>query len=306
VEDGNKKMLAYQFKDNLIYKLHPLTSMIFVGVVFVLALIFSHPAFLLGLLISLGVVLGAAGNLMQSRNYIKFSLIMVLTIVLINVLFSRAGTTIIYRGLEIPLIGALEISLEAILYGLGMGLRLLVIISVFCFYTYTVNPDKALRLCGRLGGKSVLAITLSLRLFPLMIKDFQRISEIQRCRGVKLSTGSLWQRAKNTLPIISIILLSSLERSLQLAESMQARGYGSGPRSSYDRDLWRPRDYIIIALSIIALLLGIWSALKGWSAYRYYPILEEISGLDCVLASFIAIILLLPAILNWGGKKWPL
>jgi energy-coupling factor transport system permease protein len=54
VEDGNKKMLAYQFKDNLIYKLHPLTSMIFVGVVFVLALIFSHPAFLLGLLIPVG------------------------------------------------------------------------------------------------------------------------------------------------------------------------------------------------------------------------------------------------------------
>jgi energy-coupling factor transporter transmembrane protein EcfT len=88
-------MLAYQFKDNLIYKLHPLTSMIFVGVVFVLALIFSHPAFLLGLLIPVGVVLGAAGNLMQGRNYIKFSLIMVLTIVLINV---RQGTSCIGLG----------------------------------------------------------------------------------------------------------------------------------------------------------------------------------------------------------------
>ncbi|NLO21895.1 MAG: energy-coupling factor transporter transmembrane protein EcfT [Syntrophomonadaceae bacterium] len=299
-------MLTYQFKDNLIYKLHPLTSIIFVGVVFVLALIFSHPAYLLGLLISVWVVLGAAGNLKEGQSYIKFSLIMVLMIVLINVLFARAGTTIIYRGVDIPLIGALEISLEAIAYGLGMSLRLLVIISVFCLYTYTVNPDKALHLGGRLGGKSVLAITLSLRLFPLMIKDFQRISEIQRCRGVKLSTGSLWQRAKKTLPIISIILLSSLERSLQLAESMQARGYGSGPRSTYDRDLWRPRDYLIIALSIMALFLGICSAIKGWSAYRYYPILEEISGLDWILASFIAMILLLPAILNWGGKKWPL
>lgn len=299
-------MLAYEFKDNLIYKLHPLTSIIFVGVVFILALIFSHPIYLLALLIPVWVVLGAAGNLKEGRSYIKFSLIMVFMIVLINILFARAGSTIIYQGMDIPIIGRLEISLESVLYGLGMSLRLLVIISVFCLYTYTVNPDRALGWGSRLGGKSVLAVTISLRLFPLMIKDFQRISEIQRCRGVKLKTGSFWQRAKNTIPIISIMLLSSLERSLQLAESMQARGYGSGPRSSYDRDLWRPRDYLIIALSIVALLLGIGSALSGWSIYRYYPVLEEITWLDLLLSLILALSLLLPAILNWGEKKWPL
>ena len=57
---------------------------------------------------------------MQGRNYTKFSLIMVLTIVLINVLFSGLGLLLFIEAGN-SLIGALEISLEAILYGLGMA-----------------------------------------------------------------------------------------------------------------------------------------------------------------------------------------
>ncbi len=298
-------MLTYQFKDNLIFRLHPLTQMAFIAIVFILSLIFSHPLYLLALLLSVWVVIAAAGNISEWKKYMKFSIIMVAFIVVINTLVNRAGSTIIFRGPEIPLLGPLDISMEALVYGLGMSVRLLVIISIFCLYTYAVNPDKALRLFSRLGGKSVLAITLSLRLFPLMMKDFQRISEIQRCRGVKLATGSWWERARNTIPIISIMLLSSMERSLQLAESMFARGYGSASRSSYNKDLWRPRDYYILSLTAIALLLGLYSAFRGWSAFAYYPVLEQINPLELLSAGIIALILLVPAILNWGWMKWP-
>ncbi len=298
-------MLTYQYKDNLIFKLHPFTQMTFIGIVFVLSLIFSHPIYLLGLLVSVWVVIAAAGNLAEWKGYMRFSIIMVVVIVVINTLFSRAGTTIIYSGPVIPLIGPLEISLEAVAYGLGMSVRLLVIISVFCLYTYAVNPDKALRLFSRLGGKSVLAITLSVRLFPLMMKDFHRISDIQRCRGVKLTTGSWWERARNSIPIISIMLLSSLERSLQLAESMYARAYGSGPRSYYNKDLWRPRDYLILIVTAVALAVGIWSAVVGWSAFSYYPVLEHLNPPELIGAGLTVLTLLAPAILNWGWMKWP-
>jgi energy-coupling factor transport system permease protein len=279
--------------------------MVFVSVVFVLALIFSHPVYLLGLLISVWAVILAAGSLKEWKSYIRFSLLMAALIVLINVFFSRAGSTIIYQGPGLPLIGSLEVSLEAIAYGLGMSLRLLVIISIFCFYSCAIDPDKALRLFSRMGGKSVLAITLSARLFPLMIKDFRRITEIQRCRGVNLSSGSWWERARNSIPIISIMLLSSLERSMQLAESMYARGYGSGPRSCYERYFWRPRDRFIIVLTMIALLTGIWSAWQGWSSFSYYPVLQPIEHPEVIGAIIIASVLLLPAILNWGWMKWP-
>ncbi|MDD2620161.1 MAG: energy-coupling factor transporter transmembrane component T [Syntrophomonadaceae bacterium] len=298
-------MLTYREKDNLIYKLHPFTIIAFIIIVFILSLLFSSPFFLLGLLLAVVSVIKAAGTLNEWKKYIKFSLTIIMLIMIINALFAQNGATILYRSPHLPLFGTLSISLESLAYGLGMSVRLLVIISVFCLYTYVVNPDKSLRLWGGLGSKSVLAITLSTRLFPLMIKDFQRISEVQRCRGAKLYSGKMWERIKNFLPIISILLISSLERALQISESMHARAYGSGPRSFYHKDLWHPRDFLILIVSAGGLLLGIWSYLKGWSAYAYYPALARYNLNEIIIAIIISISLMFPAVLNWGWMLFP-
>lgn len=299
-------MLAYHEKDNLIHKLHPFTALALVAVITLLALIFSHPVYLVGLLIAVGMVIAASDNLSEWKPYLLISLGMIVAIVLINAVLVRAGSTVLLYGPRVPVLGQIRITLEAICYGLGMGIRLLVIISVFCFYTYALHPDKVLKLFSRFGNKSVLVIILSTRLFPLMIQDVKRITEVQCCRGVKLEQGSRWQRIKNRLPIINVLLLSSLERSLQVAESMQARGYGSGKRTYYSRDLWRPRDFIILFAAASALISGIWAALKGWSGYTYYPRLEKFRLDELKLAVVVVIALIVPAVLSWGWKKWPL
>jgi len=299
-------MLTYREKDNLIHKLHPFTTVAFVGIIFLLSLVFSHPVYLLGLLLAVGAVIIAAGHFEEWKVYLKFSIVMILIIMIINAIFVHVGETVLYSGPHIPVIGKISISLEALAFGAGMGIRLLVIISSFCLFTYAVHPDRVLKLFSQWGNKSVLVMTLSTRLFPLMIKDYFRIIEVQRCRGVKFNTGRWWERAKNILPVISVLLVSSLERSLQLAESMHARGYGSGIRTCYTRDLWRPRDYLVLIAVLLSLMTGIWAAIQGRSSYDYYPRLPAINLADVEIASFIVFMLMVPAILNWGWKKWPL
>ncbi|NLN86235.1 MAG: energy-coupling factor transporter transmembrane protein EcfT [Syntrophomonadaceae bacterium] len=298
-------MLAYREEDNLIHKLHPLTTVVFVAVVFVLALVFSHPVYLLGLLLVIGTVIVGAGHYREWKSYLKFSLVMIAIIIIVNGLFVHVGQTIIFTSPDLLGRGRINVSLEALAFGAGMGIRLLVIISAFCLYTCAVHPDKVMKLFGR-GSKSVLIMTLSTRLFPLMVKDYYRIIEVQRCRGVKFDQGRWWQRARNLLPIVSILLVSSLERALQLAESMHARGYGSGPRTSYSRELWRPRDYLILTTVGVGLVLGIWAALQGWSSYSYYPRLPAIQSADVEMTGLIVLMLMVPAVLNWGWGKWPL
>lgn len=298
-------MLTYRERDNLIYKLHPFTIIAFIMVVFILALLFSAPIFLLGLLLAVVSVIKAAGTWNEWKQYMKFSLSVILLIMLINALFAHNGSTVLYHSPSLPMVGVLSISLESLAYGLGMSVRLLVIIGVFCLYTYVVNPDKALQLWGGLDSKAVLAITLSTRLFPLMIKDWQRISEVQRCRGARLYSGKLGERVKSLLPLVSILLMSSLERSLQISESMYARAYGSGPRSYYHQELWHPRDYIILFISAGGFLLGVWTYLKGWSAYTYYPVLEKFNANEIMAAIIISVSLMFPAVLNWGWMLFP-
>ncbi|ATW27579.1 energy-coupling factor transporter transmembrane component T family protein [Candidatus Formimonas warabiya] len=299
-------MLAYREKNNLIHKIHPFTALSFILTVFLLSLLFSHPVYLLALFCAVGLVIGAAGIVPQWKGYLKFTLSMMVILMMVNALFVHNGATVLLRGPRLPVLGQTQITLEALAYGAGMGIRLLVIISVFCFYTYAVHPDKVLKLFSRWGRQSVLAITLATRLFPLITQDFKRITEIQRCRGVKLTSGSWWEKIKNFVPIMSVLLLSCLERSWQMAESMQARGYGSGPRTSYHRDLWRPRDWLILAGLGLGLGTGLWAVLAGWSAYAYYPRLGKIDLASIKLAGVLMITLALPALLSWGWKKWPL
>jgi len=299
-------MLTYREKDNFIYKLHPYTVISFVLAVFVLSMVFSHPLHLLALLAAVGLLLLASGSWQEWKGYIKLSLTLMIVIILVNAVFARGGSAVLYNGPSLPLVGPVQISLEALAFGAGMSLRLLVITSVFCLYTSVVNPDKVTRLLGGLGHRSVMVISLSTRLFPLIVKDYRRISEIQRCRGVRLYTGKWWQRARNMLPMASILLLSSMERSLQMAESMYARGYGSGVRTYYQRELWHPRDYLVLLMTALGLLLGFWSSFEGWSGYNYYPVLEKFNVSQIVSALLTGIILMFPALLNWGWEKYPI
>ncbi|MGI6066498.1 MAG: energy-coupling factor transporter transmembrane component T family protein [Bacillota bacterium] len=299
-------MPAYREKNNLIHQLHPVTSLVFVGAVFTLALVFSHPLYLLGLFVAEGAVIGAAGIFKEWKSYLKFSIFMIVLLILINALFSRTGATLLFSGPEVPLLGKFKITLEALAYGAGMGLKLLVIISIFCFYTYGVHPDKVLKLFGRWGSKSVLAITLTTRLFPLMTQDFKRIKEVQRCRGVHLETGKWYEKVQNFIPIFSVLLVSGLERALKLAESMHVRGYGSGSRSCYRNDFWRPRDFLILLTLMLSLVLGLWAAFRGWASYDYYPRLTGFQINEIEIPGIISIGILVPALLSWGWMKWPL
>ncbi|KGG81048.1 hypothetical protein Y919_03035 [Caloranaerobacter azorensis H53214] len=296
-------MLVYKEKNNLFYRLHTFTNILYISIILVLSFVFSNPIYLLGLFISIGLVIISSENLSEWNGYLKFSLILIAVIVIVNVVIVKAGSTVLYKGPKIFLLGRMKITLESLVYSVSMGIRLLVVISAFCFYTYGIHPDKLLNLFSKWGNKSVLVIILSTRLFPLMINDYKRISEVQRCRGVKLNTGSIWNRAKNMLPIYNILLLSSLERSFQIAESMYARGYGSGRRSVYKREMFRPRDFLIIISVLLAFIVGLFAFLKGWSNYVYYPRLRSFNSEEIVGAIITTFMLIFPVLLNWGWKR---
>lgn len=299
-------MYTYTEKNHYIYRLHPVTMTLFTGVVFVLALVFSHPLYLLALLLNVILMIISAGIYQNWKSYMRFSLLIIAIIIIVNALFSTAGTTFLWVGPDMGVLGQIKISREALFYGAGMSIRLLVIISVFCLFTYTVDPDRLVGLIGAAGSKTALLLSMSTRLFPLLISDFKRINDIQHSRGVSVSQGSRWARVQSLLPASSVLLLSSMERSMQMSESMYARAYGSGPRSSYQRVLWRPGDFIVNTASVLAVLIGFWAGLKGWARYSYYPVLDPILINHLKTPVSIFLVLLIPVFLNQGWSKWPL
>lgn len=296
---------AYKEKDTFIHKLHPASLLIYTIIAMVMALISSHPAFLLSELAALGMIIICSGNWEEWKIYLKISFSMGLLIILVNGLFGNHGTTEIIHLSGIPVIGKIAIQLETIVYGIIMSIRLIVMMSAFCLYTYAIHPDKALKMASKWGKLSAITITLTTRLIPVMLNDLKRITEVQKCRGLKLDKGNLWRKVSSYFPIISVLILSSLERSWQMAESMEARGFGSGPGTLYSVQVWRKRDTLVSGAVILSFIISVTAACFGWSAYTYYPNLQRIDSKGVVMALFQMVLLMFPVIISWGWKKWP-
>lgn len=257
----------------------------------VFALIFTHPVYLAALLAAVVFMFAVSGSLTVWRAFLRLSFPLIFTIILMNILFSRAGTTVLAQLSGGEGRWLLTFTWEALAYGAVMALRLLVVISSCASFFTLVSGDKMMMLMGKFGPRWALTLNLTLRLVPLMIEDYSRIAEVQRCRGVGPSSGGIGARLRSILPTSSILLLSSLERSAQLAESMYARGFGSGPRSIYQKAVWNKASSRLAAGSLAAVVISIIATIYGWGYLNYYPTLAGIDWLLTLPAALIAVAL---------------
>lgn len=299
-------LFIYTSKDIFLQTLHPLSLLFYLLVLAGGALLLSHPLSLAGLML---VVLGALILAEGYHNWLKslkpFMMIGLLLLI-INSLANNLGNTVLWSFSAPAGLGPVNITLENLIFSLVMFLRLVVIFSVFTVYNLVVNPDQALSLFARAFPRSALLVALAAKTIPSLALRLKRAAEIQQCRGVNLSTGNLIARIKNRLPLIKVLLLSSLEESFNLAESIQGRAYGSGPRSSYFPVPFKLRDYLTLASTLGALTCMAYIFAAGLAQFQFYPGLGRllISKRQLALLLLPSLLLLVPLFLAWGWKKW--
>ena len=95
----------------------------------------------------------------------------------------------------------------------------------------------------------MLAIALATRLVPTLERDAAGLVEALRGRGVEVS--GVRGRAR----LLSPLLAGSLERALNLAEAMEARGYGRPGATRALRPSWSvvDRTALIAAGGLVAI-----------------------------------------------------
>jgi energy-coupling factor transport system permease protein len=295
----------YKEKKHLVYRLNPLAQALWFSSVFFLALVFNHPVYTLALLALVSVMILDTDNLREWRGYLRLSLLMLVMILVVNALFVKAGRTVIYAGPTVPLVGGVRITLEALAYGMAMGFKLMLIMSLLCLFTYSVQPDRFMKLLRPLGGKTVFVVVFSLRMFPLLMQDFNRIMEVQKCRGVLMETGTLKQRIAGIHPLVGVLLLSSLERAFKQAESMVARGYGSGEVTAYKREVWHLRDTLVAWGTVLGLVSGFAALVSGMAFFEYYPRMTRPGPVTVWPAVTMVLGFLTPALMERGLRIWP-
>jgi energy-coupling factor transport system permease protein len=271
----------YTDKDSPVHQLNPLTKLAWVMSLTVLTFILDHPLALLCLFLVTLLPVISAGIRREWASFMKFSLFLCLTIIIINVLFSYHGAHVLWKmPVRIPVVGVPQITLEAIVFGLSMSLRLLTLISAFTIFSLTVHPDDILQsmLKLKVPYKSVLVASLSTRFVPLLMDDAGRIRDLQRSRGLETDRGNILRRIKNQAAVLVPLLSNSLDRTVQLAEAMEARGFGSGHKRSFYKPLKLTGvDRLALTVSLLPVPAGILLRWWGEGVYQYYPSLGKIN-----------------------------
>ena len=259
-----------------------------------MSLIFSHPLYILPLIIAVLIMVLAARVAREWASAMRLALWLGISIIVINALVSYHGSHVLVEApFTLPVMGTPRITVEALAFGAVMALRLMVIISIFTLVNLTIHPDDimAVLLKLKLPYKSVLVTSLSTRFMPCLIEDVERISDGHRARGLELDAGRWFARLKGRAQITVPLLANSLERAVQVAEAMEARAFGTGQKRTFYRDIQiSPMDMATLGFGGLPLALGVFMRVQGYGDCHYYPTMPAISlGYpECVLLLILA------------------
>ncbi|MCZ2260683.1 energy-coupling factor transporter transmembrane component T [Sporosarcina sp. G11-34] len=269
----------------------------------VLLLYFNHPLFLLLIFLFLIALNLTHDRGKEMKKWLPLLLIMSSIIVMLNPFLVSRGTTILFyfRGKQV--------TVEASVYGVVMSLSIVGIIILFISFNLILNGNKFLYIFSRVLPKLAFLSMLAIRFVPLLRVRLGEITDVQRIRGIDMRSGSIWNRAKSGMILLQILLTWSLEEALETANSMEARGYGIGKRSSYLPFQWERRDVgwlLIIWLLFIACLLG---GVLGYGKIFIYPELGTLQfyALDWVLLGCLLILVAFPLLVEGREQmRWKL
>ncbi|MBE6141795.1 MAG: energy-coupling factor transporter transmembrane protein EcfT [Erysipelotrichaceae bacterium] len=144
-------------------------------------------------------------------------------------------------------------------------LRLVMMLCITMILTSTTKPMDLTR--GLEWGMTPLkvvrfpaheiamTISIALRFIPTILEETKRIMKAQESRGVDFSHGSLKNKFRAIISLIIPLFVSAIERSEELANAMEARGYD--PRSKRTHFQKLQFHFIdIIGLFIVLVIFG--------------------------------------------------
>lgn len=188
-------------------------------------------------------------------SFVKLGVFLFALAIPFNALSIHIGRIVLFQLPEgWPIIGG-AITLEAVVAGAVSGLTLLTILVVFAAFNAVVDHYQLLRATPSFLFQAGVVISIAITFVPQMVLSAKEIRQAQRIRGHR------FRGLRDLLPLVIPLLANSLERSIQLAETMEARGFGSAVSLPSRRRA---------TLSQLGLLAALVCVLVGLSLLAFY------------------------------------
>ncbi len=260
------------------------------------ALSAEHPLVLaaLAVVVLAGAAAGGVGR--EVGRIVAWMVPWAVVIAFVNMLVVRDGLTVLARLGELPPFGQVDLTLEALVYGALFGTRLLLVAAAFAVFTVAVDPDDLLRVMRRASVRSALAATLAVRLVPVLAADAARVEEARRCRADGGGEG-----AGARLAVLRAVASGALDRALDVAATLEVRGYGASRRRGGGSGRpWSRHDQAFLGSAVVVAALAIAARAGGLATFGTYPELHSGCAAEAVALS---IAYMLVALLPFADRR---
>lgn len=282
---------------------HPFINLIYFVFVIGFSVVSMHPvslciSFITALLYSV---------VLEGKKAVKFMFIFMLPLMIlaavVNPLFNHQGMMILaYFPSGNPL------TFEAVVYGFASSAMLAAVMCYFFCFNIIMTKDKLTYLFGRIIPSVSLVFTMTLRFVPKFSAQLKQVVSAQKAIG-NFGDSSVKKRAKQGLSVLSVMTTWALENSIETADSMKSRGYGTGKRTSFSNVRFEKRDGFALCFMIVAGAYAIIGTLCGVTGYEYFPVMEgvKISGYGVSVFAVYFLLCIFPVIAGCLEEgKWKL
>jgi len=272
--------LVYKRKRSVFHDASPFLKMSWLFSILMISVIFEHPVILFVIFLSSLIMALVSKIFSDWAGVMKLVVFFVPFVILFNLLVNANGETVLWQlPFRIPIFGILNITLEELAFSLTMCIRIAAILGAFAVLNLTTDPDDLLIAVTklRLPYKSVVVTSLSTKFVPVLFADLKNIQEAQRSRGVDFSKGKLYDRIKKYGAIFFPLLSKSLDRSVQIAESMETRGFGRYEKRSFYKDTKiSASDILLIVVSVAPLIISLYMVSQGIGVFKFYQRIDSL------------------------------
>ncbi|WP_443059886.1 energy-coupling factor transporter transmembrane component T [Streptomyces sp. NBC_00467] len=241
----------------------------------------------------LGLLVGVAGYVVAARRtdapwarsygaFVKLGLVVIAVRVLFSVVLGSPvpGTHVLLTLPEVPLpdwvrgirIGG-RVSAEQIVFALYDGAKLATLLICVGAANALANPARLLKSLPAALYEAGVAVVVAMTFAPNMVSDVVRLRTARRLRG--RPTGGIRAIAQIGLPVLE----GALERSVAVAASMDARGYG---RSAQVPPAVRRTTTVLTLGGLLGVCAGTYGLLAAEGAAYGLPVL--VGGLGAAMA----------------------
>ncbi|MBE6971082.1 MAG: energy-coupling factor transporter transmembrane protein EcfT [Ruminococcaceae bacterium] len=273
---------------------HPAVNLLYFTAVITGMLVFQHPVFLIASYIC-AFIYSIKRNHRKAFLFNLLLLPLVATFALYYSSYTHFGVTILQKNL----IGN-NITLESLVYGVVLGLSVAGTCMWFsCVYS-VFSADKVVYLFGKASPRLSLFLAILLRMIPRIKKEVKRINTAQSGIGLGIGQGTVWQRLRNGIRILSMVITWTIESLATASDSMRSRGSLLRGRKAFSIYRFDNRDRAYVVVMFACLTITLMGVMLRQMDMQYDPriVFPTFTPMFWIFVSGYLLLCLMPVILE--------